>query len=95
MMVGTLRIALRLHGPRSLKEKRAIVSPLIQKLRQKYQASVAEIEDHDLWGNATIGIGVVSNSIAHIESVLTAVERDLDSHANVELMDIQREIERR
>jgi uncharacterized protein YlxP (DUF503 family) len=95
MVVGTLRISLRLDGPRSLKEKRAVLSSIIPRLRQKFQASVAEVDDQDLWGNATIGVAAVSNSTVQVQAVLQAIEEEIASHPEIEVAEVAREIERR
>ena len=94
MVVGTLCISLRLEGPRSLKEKRAVLSSMIPRLRQKFQASVAEVADQELWGNATIGVAVVSGSASHVQTVLQAIEQEVASHPEVEVVEVVREIER-
>lgn len=95
MVVGTLCISLRLDGPRSLKEKRAVLSSIIPRLRQKFQASVAEVDDQELWGNATIGVAVVSDSASQALAVLQAIEEEVASHPEVEVVEVVREVERR
>ena len=95
MVVGTLCISLRLEGPRSLKDKRAVLSSLIPRLRQKFQASVAEVDDQELWGNATIGVALVSGSASQALAVLQSIEVELASHPEVEVVEVVREVERR
>lgn len=73
MVVGTLELDLRLDGCRSLKDKRHIVKPLLERLRREYRVSAAEVGDHDLWGNACIGIAIVADAVPHAESVLQHV----------------------
>jgi uncharacterized protein YlxP (DUF503 family) len=95
MVVGTLCLSLRLAGPRSLKEKRAVLSSVIPRLRQKFQASVAEVDDQELWGNATIAVAVVSGSASQALAVLQAIEEEVASHPEVEVVEAVREVERR
>lgn len=73
MVVGTLEIAVRLEGCRSLKDKRQIIRSLIDRLRRDFHASTAEVADHDLWGNATLGVAVVGTDAQVIESVLQKI----------------------
>jgi uncharacterized protein YlxP (DUF503 family) len=58
-----------------LKDKRQVVRSLSQRIRNKFQAAVAEVGDNDAWQVATIGIAVVSNSHRHCEEVLDEVAR--------------------
>lgn len=64
MIVCIARLEVRLPGCQSLKDKRQIVRSWIQKRRQEGAVSISEVADHDLWGNATIGIALV-----HAQSV--------------------------
>ena len=95
MVVGTLCACLRLEGCRSLKDKRQIVRSLLERLRNTFQVAAAEVDDQELWGNATIGVACVSASKAHAESVLQKVLDLIDATPCVEVEDMQREIERR
>lgn len=73
MMVGSCRILLRLAGVRTLKDKRRLIKPLICRLRNRYNAAVAEIGHQDVPDRAEIGVAVVSDSRRHAESQLGAV----------------------
>lgn len=70
MTVGSARIFLRLEGAQSLKDKRQIIRSLIDRTRRRFGVSVAEVEDHDLWNVATVGLACVSNQAEHARSVL-------------------------
>ncbi|MFQ5795109.1 MAG: DUF503 domain-containing protein [Candidatus Bipolaricaulia bacterium] len=61
MKVGILTLELSLHSPRSLKEKRAILKPLIERIRSQYNVSVAELGYQDDWRRAQIGVAHISN----------------------------------
>ncbi|MGZ8751887.1 MAG: DUF503 domain-containing protein [Acidimicrobiia bacterium] len=78
-----------LHVPesRSLKAKRAAVRPIIDGLRHRFKVSVAEVDHHDQWQRATIGVAVVSSSHGHLREVLDSVERFVASAPSVELLD--------
>lgn len=69
MVVAMARIHLRIEGAQSLKDKRQVLRSLMDKAR-KFGISVAEVEDHDLWNRATIGLACVSNQLAHAQSVM-------------------------
>lgn len=73
MKIGVCRVRLRLHGQSSLKGKRQVVKSLVARVQNRFNVSVAEVEDHDLWQLATLGISCVSNSAAHADEVLATV----------------------
>lgn len=70
MFVGTCMITLELAGVRSLKEKRSIVKSLVVRLQREFNLSVAEVDDHDVWGTAVIGLAAVGNDKAYLHSLL-------------------------
>ena len=47
MVVATCVISLVLGGVQSLKEKRSILRSIIARLRQEFNLSVAEVDNHD------------------------------------------------
>jgi uncharacterized protein len=80
-----------LHVPesRSLKTKRAAIRPLVEGLRQRFGVSVAEIDHHDQWQRAAIGVAVVAESHRQLRSVLDSVERYVGSRGEVEVLDTE------
>jgi uncharacterized protein YlxP (DUF503 family) len=70
MFVGVCRISLHLPGNESLKGKRSVVRKLIERTRAKFNAAVAEVADNDNKRRAVIGLSVVGNSAAHVDSML-------------------------
>ena len=73
MHIGALRLRLRLPENGSLKGKRKVVKSIISRVDNKFNVSVAEIDDHDLWQVATIGIVCVGNDGRHVNEVLSKV----------------------
>ena len=70
MSIGALILILRIPGCGSLKEKRGRLKPLLTQLHKKYNLSVAEVDDLDIWGRAVIGCTLVSNDPNRTHSVL-------------------------
>lgn len=83
MLVGTLEIALRLPGCRSLKDKRQVIRSILEKLRRQFHVSAAEVGDHDLWGNATLGIATVGSHAATLESALQKIVDVIEASPDV------------
>ena len=78
---------LELHIPtsRSLKEKRAVLRPIVEGLRHRFQISVAEVGYQDKWQRALVGMAVVSDSYGHAVEVLDNVERWVWSKPEIEV----------
>jgi len=74
--IGVLTLELRIESSHSLKEKRHVVQSLKDRLRHKFNVSVAEIAHQDLWQRATIAAVTVSSDRANAEKVLLGVEEE-------------------
>jgi uncharacterized protein len=91
--VGICKVKLRLPDNLSLKGKRQVVKSLTARLKNKFNVSVAEVEDNDLWQLATIGICFVSNDKRFTNEVLSkAVELVVNSQGDFEMLDYEIEI---
>jgi uncharacterized protein YlxP (DUF503 family) len=91
--VGVCKVKLRLPDNLSLKGKRQVVKSVTARLKNKFNVSVAEVEDNDLWQLATIGICVVSNDQRFTNEVLSkAVEFVVNSQGDFEFLDYEIEI---
>lgn len=94
MVVGACRVTLRLPENSSLKGKRQVVRSLTQRLRNKFNVSVAEVDDNDRWQIATIGITCVSNDGAHAREMLdTIVTFIRHTRLDAELLDSEIAVE--
>ena len=72
MSVGVCRLKIHIPGSRSLKDKRSVVKSLIARLRQQFNLSIAEVDDHELWQIATISLACVSNRNDRVDEVLSS-----------------------
>jgi len=70
MVIVAATIDLHLAGVNSLKEKRGILKTLIARLHKTFNVAVAEVELHDAWQSAALGLAIVTTNAAHGESVL-------------------------
>jgi uncharacterized protein YlxP (DUF503 family) len=86
MYVGSLRVDLLLGDVRSLKQKRAVVRPVVAELRRRFDVSAAETGNLDLHRRAEIGVGVVAAHGGHCREVLAACERLVAEHPEVDLL---------
>jgi len=75
-VVGVLTMQLRIEHAHSLKEKRHVVRSLKDRLRNKFNVSVAEIDDQDLHNSAVLAAATVSSSRDFAAKVLQSVEEE-------------------
>jgi uncharacterized protein YlxP (DUF503 family) len=91
--VGVLRFTLRIPESGSLKDKRQVVRSVCQRIRNKFQAAVAEVDDNDAWQLATIGVACVANTARHCEEVLNEIVAFVEStRLDAEVLDIETEV---
>lgn len=93
MNVGTCRVRLRFPENLSLKGKRRILKSITTRLRSKFNVSVAEVDDNDLWQLATLGISCVSNNKRYTNEVLSkSMDFIVNGRFDVEMLDYEIEI---
>ena len=87
MHVLATELDLRLPGCRSLKEKRAVLRPILDGLANRHPVAVAEVDHQDLWQRGAIGIAAVSGSPSHASEVMADAERFVWSFPEIEVVD--------
>ncbi|MFC1992813.1 DUF503 domain-containing protein [Chloroflexota bacterium] len=93
MNVGTCKIKLRLPENLSLKGKRQVVKSITVQVGNKFNVSIAEVDDNDLWQLATLGISCVSSDRRHANEVLSKVVNFISSSRfEIEMLDYEIEI---
>ncbi len=93
MNVGACKIKLRLPENLSLKGKRQVLKSITSRVRSKFNVSVAEVGDQDLWQSAALGICCVSNDRRYTNEVLSkVVDFIVSSRFEVEILDYEIEI---
>jgi uncharacterized protein YlxP (DUF503 family) len=85
VFVGTLRVDLLLGDVRSLKQKRALVRPVVAELR-RFEVCVAETAHQDLHRRAEIGVACVSGEAGQVRRVLDRCERTLAARPELEVL---------
>jgi uncharacterized protein YlxP (DUF503 family) len=92
MHIGVLRMELYLGESSSLKEKRGILRRLKDRLKNKFNVSVAEVEDMDKWQKAVLGMVTVSNDKKHLFSYLDGIVDFIEGEKRLEVIDYTTEI---
>ena len=88
MVVGVIRIDLRLFDTHSLKQKRSQVSRLLNRLRSKFPVSIAEVGHLDLLQRTVLGASMTAGTDAIIQSVFKNLEDELYSSGIVEIIEL-------
>ena len=92
MIIGTCIVYLNLPSAHSLKEKRMVVKSTIDRVKNKFNVSIAEIEDQDLHQSIVIGVAVVSTDTSHANSVVQKVLNYIGEICEADLIDSHIEI---
>ena len=91
MYAGLLECDLLLGDVHSLKGKRAVIRPILARLR-RMELSVSEVGDADLHRRARIGVAVVSGDPAAVVRVLDEAERAIAGEVEVQLLEVRRRL---
>ena len=90
MRAAALRVEIHLPSPQSLKEKRAVLRSVVDRLRRLGSYSVGEVDHHDDWQRATIGIALVAADGPALEAHISRIRNYLDSRLELEVLDVFR-----
>ncbi len=91
MYVGVLELDILLGQVDSLKYKRAVVRPILARLR-RLDVAVTEAGDTDRLRRALIGVATVSGDHAQVERVLDSCERQVAGEVEIELLEARRRV---
>ena len=92
MVVGICGISLLIHDAQSLKGKRQVIKSLQEKVRNRFNVSMAEVGDNDLWQRAELAVAAVGNDRAFINSVIDKVVNFIENLHVAEIIDHRIEI---
>jgi uncharacterized protein YlxP (DUF503 family) len=91
MVVGVCTLELHLPGVASLKGKRRILLSLKGRIQNKFNVSIAEVDGHDLWQRAVLGVACVATEQRYTNKVLDSVLNVVRANPEVELVRQQME----
>ncbi len=86
MRVGLVELDLILYEVASLKEKRQVVRSLIERLRSRFNISIGEIGNLDMWNKTSIGFSLVGNDPGFINSGISKVLDFIDGDYRLEII---------
>ena len=93
MVIGICTLTLDIPHSKSLKDKRRVVQSITSRVRNQFNVSVAEVDAHDLWQSAVIGIACVSNDASYAHGLLEKVVQMIsNSRFDAQVADYEIEI---
>jgi uncharacterized protein len=92
MFVGVLRLTFHIPGARSLKDKRRVIQKVRDRVRSRFDVSIAEVAAQDLHQRAVFGVAVVSGDAAVCDSVLEQVAHVAETQEDAVLTDRATEV---
>jgi hypothetical protein len=87
MIVGIATVDLHIPESHSLKEKRYFLRRIKDKIRNKFNVSIAEVDDNDLWQRTTIGVVVVANDKKFANQILSQVIEHIKNDNSAVIID--------
>lgn len=87
LVVGVLQAELRLRSSRNLKDKRRVTRSIKERMRARYNVSVAESDDQDLWQSIVLGFAVAGADSKPVVKTLEEITQHLRTHPEAELID--------
>lgn len=82
---------IRIPGARSLKDKRRIIKGMKERLRNRFNISLAEIAHFDQWQSATLGMTMINPERSEIDKMVESINNVIQETRDVELTDQHRE----
>ena len=92
MFIGVCTIDLHIPESGSLKTKRHSLKSLKDRIRSRFNVSVAEVDHNDLWQKTSLAVAAVSNDKAHLNQTLDHVLNLVRSVPEISLLDYQIEL---
>lgn len=91
MVIGVLTIDLNIDGAFSLKEKRMVLRRIRDRVRHRFNVSLAEVDGNQVWNYSRLGIAVVANQQKHANQVLSKVLELIETIRGCTVEDVETE----
>jgi len=91
MKILLMSVTLRASWSHSLKEKRMVVKSIVQKLKNKFNISVAEVDEQEVHQIIVIGIVGICGTSSQLDSTMEHIITFIECNTDAEIIDIQKE----
>ncbi|MDK7755247.1 MAG: DUF503 domain-containing protein [Peptoniphilus harei] len=92
MIIGICTCEIFIFNANSLKSKRSVVKSIIEKSKNRFNISIAEVGENDKWQKSIIAFSTISNDQKIVEETIEKVINFFDSYSEIEIININREI---
>ena len=92
VFIAAMRLELSIPHANSLKAKRQVLNSLMDRVRTRFGAAVAEVEGQELWQRSVVGIALVSGDEGHVRDMAAKVAGFVESHWEGEVCALDVEI---
>jgi len=86
MVIGICRLELMIRENHSLKEKRRIVKQIVDRVKHRFNVSIAEVGNNDLWQSAELGLCMVSNDRCFTNQALDKIVDFIESFTSADVI---------
>lgn len=84
-----IKITFQIFDAITIKDKRSVIKSIINRMKGKYNITIAEVENNDIINQGTIGMGIVGNNRFLCQQILQRVVRDIEEQYEVEINELQ------
>ena len=88
MKAAALRFEIHIPTVQSLKEKRAVLRPLVEGLRRQLSVSVSEVDHQDTWQRVGLGVALVAPDGGRLDTLIERVRRYVDDNLELQVCDV-------
>ncbi len=92
MFIGVLTLELYIPGAESLKDRRMVVQSVLDRIRERFNVSAAQLDVEGLWQRASIGVAVISNEKPVVDRVLNHVRDFVERDSRCDVCECRVEI---
>lgn len=92
MIIGICSCEIFIFNANSLKSKRSVVKSIIEKSKNRFNISIAEVGENDKWQKSIIAFSTIFNDQKIVEETIEKVINFFDSYSEIEIINIKREI---
>ncbi len=85
MLVGVCQIELFVPESNSLKSKRVVLNSVKTRIHNKFNVSVAEVDNNDKWQRISLGISMITNERKFLDKTFGEIFKliELDGRAEI------------
>jgi hypothetical protein len=92
VFVGVAELTVAIPGARSLKERRSVVNAMKGRIQSRFNASVSEVGDPELWQRAVIGVSVVGGEASRVTGALDAILRVAEAVRDGQILEVRKDV---